>query len=82
MNKAKANKGKNINELVKQYQIYERVKNKFELQLSKETNIYCQIYDETTYYCLLKFREVLESSTIIKIKEKGEKTDNNISDKI
>ena len=75
MNKAKAagNKGKYLDDLVNQYQIYERVKNKFELQLSKETNIYCQIYDETTYYCLLKFREVLESSTIVKIKGKEEK---------
>jgi len=77
MNKAKAikNKGKNMDELIKEYQIYERVKNKFELQLSKETNIYCQIYDETTYYCLLKFREVLESSTIVKIKNKDKNKD-------
>ena len=41
------------------------------MQLSKETNTYCQIYDETTYYCLLQFREVLESSTILKIKDKN-----------
>jgi len=70
--KLSGNKTKNFDELNQQYQIYERVKNKFELQLSKETNIYCQIYDETTYYCLLKFREVLESSTIVKIKNKEE----------
>ena len=81
MNKMKSqgNKGKNYDEIVKQYQIYERIKNKFELQLSKETNIYCQIYDETTYYCLLKFREVLESSTIVKIiknKENNNKNEN------
>jgi hypothetical protein len=62
--------GKNIDDLMKTYQIYEVAKNKFEIQLSKETNIYCQIYDETTYYCLLQFREVLESSTILKIKNK------------
>ena len=84
MNKAKSagNKGKYLDELVKQYQIYERVKNKFELQLSKETNIYCQIYDETTYYCLLKFREVLESSTIVKIKQNIEKEKKDEEDKI
>ena len=70
--KLSGNKTKNFDELNQQYQIYERVKNKFELQLSKETNIYCQIYDETTYFCLLKFREVLESSTIVKIKNKEE----------
>ncbi len=57
---------------MKTYQIYEVVKNKFELQLSKETNIYCQIYDETTYECRLQFREVLESSTILKINKKDE----------
>ena len=77
--KTQGNKSKNFEELNKQYQIYERVKNKFELQLSKETNIYCQIYDETTYYCLLKFREVLESSTIVKIiknKENNNKNEN------
>ena len=73
---AKKNGNKNINDLMKTYQIYEVVKNKFEMQLSKETNIYCQIYDETTYYCLLQFREVLESSTILKIKNKeGENKD-------
>ena len=73
---AKKNGSKNINDLMKTYQIYEVVKNKFEMQLSKETNIYCQIYDETTYYCLLQFREVLESSTILKIKNKeGENKD-------
>ena len=55
---------------MKTYQIYEVVKNKFEMQLSKETNIYCQIYDETTYECLLQFREVLEASTILKIQKK------------
>ena len=38
--KTQGNKSKNFDELNKQYQIYERVKNKFELQLSKETNIY------------------------------------------
>ena len=61
---------------MKQYQIYETVKNKFEMQLSKETNTYCQIYDETTYYCLLQFREVLESSTILKIKNKDKISEN------
>ena len=83
MNKMKSqgNKGKNYDEIVKQYQIYERIKNKFELQLSKETNIYCQIYDETTYYCLLKFREVLESSTIVKIIKNKENNNKNESKK-
>ena len=68
ISQAKKNGNKNMEELMKKYQIYERVKNKFELQLSKETNIYCQIYDETTYSCLRQFREVLESSTILKKK--------------
>ena len=85
MNKMKSqgNKGKNYDDVIKQYQIYERVKNKFELQLSKETNIYCQIYDETTYHCLLKFREVLESSTIVKIinKENNNNSSKNINGK-
>jgi hypothetical protein len=67
---AKKKGNKNLNDLMKTYQIYETVKNKFEMQLSKETNIYCQIYDETTYECLLQFREVLESSTILKINNK------------
>ena len=72
ISEAKKNKSKDYQELMKQYQIYETVKNKFEMQLSKETNTYCQIYDETTYYCLLQFREVLESSTILKIKDKND----------
>ena len=79
--KAKSNDNKNLEELMKTYQIYEIVKNKFELQLSKETNIYCQIYDETTYYCLLQFREVLESSTILKIKEKNNENKDNKENK-
>jgi hypothetical protein len=76
ISEAKKNKSKDYQELMKQYQIYETVKNKFEMQLSKETNTYCQIYDETTYYCLLQFREVLESSTILKIKNKDKISEN------
>lgn len=60
--------GNNVDNLKHQKDIYQWVKNKFETQLSKETNIYCQIYDETTYYCLIQFREVLESCTVLKIK--------------
>ena len=71
ISKAKNNGNKNIGELMKSYSIYEIAKNKFEMQLSKETEIYCQIYDETAYDCLLQFREVLESSTILKINKKS-----------
>ena len=80
ISKAKNNGNKNIEELMKTYQIYEVVKNKFEMQLSKETDIYCQIYDETTYDCLLQFREVLESSTILKIKKKNSENIQNKED--
>ena len=59
---------KNNEELTK---IYEDIKNKFEIQLSKETEIYCQIYEEMTFNCLCQFREVLESSTMLKNKDES-----------
>ena len=80
ISKAKNNGNKNIGELMKSYSIYEIAKNKFEMQLSKETEIYCQIYDETAYDYLLQFREVLESSTILKINKKSSENINNKGD--